>query len=849
MKLKFNPHLSLKKLNNHPTLNEKSHIKTQLGLLNIHDRKTLLIDIDRFFEDIQKQENHDKAFIEFSKQYGEPWRDDKQLKQLYKTHMSQIRDQEIRGRRTRTYLRYLDDPQGTLINNMKTIMKEIYHHQSHAFKINLSFSFILHHRETLEYCYFYASNNEQLLKSPSLIRNQQDLQNLLNHLAAKDFPSLLKEERPNTKWVIERFVNLRIHLIITTYPLGKPPKFPNYIKNNRHIIGLEKDKNTAIHYKDHLCFFRCLAIGKYRFTRHNCNRKAKELFQEYCDHFQVKPKTFEGVELDEFPELEKYFEVQLFAMFLKEDGSAKTLYLSQASFPTKIYMNVYQNHLSYIKDIKMHSKQYICNRCDKLFAEMWNLNKHQSKCDGTVKYVFPGGVYKSKLSVFEELEEMGVRVREEDKYEKWFAYFDLEAYQHDFDEKVDANEENSLEVEEGTLWNKVHVPVSFSAGCNVDGLETCHVSSKYPGELVSQFVAILLEMGEKKYRVAVERFEYIFDQLEQLKVQEMDRLEEANLAADDFLDDDDDVKMDNDDNPTNEGMKKLDKQNKRFEAYCKELVVFGFNSAGYDIKLIKKFLFKELCEHGQQPNFTVKKSGKYPCIKSESLKFLDVLQFLAPGYNLKSFFKAFGVTEQKGFFPYDYFTHADQLDETTLPPYDTSYSTIKGCNVLEEHNATFQKLIIQGKSEQEALQILRLTSKLKTGPENYQWLQQLWTENPWSTFPDFLKWYNDLDVTPMIQAVENMNEFYKQKHTDFHASSLSPWESVSTLSPILQQSFISLTRRIKIYTSCLNRKSSVVAVSFSIDTMRLVKPSSVITRTNHVRKSSAMMQMHFVFEP
>ena len=330
------------------------------------------------------------------------------------------------------------------------------------------------------------------------------------------------------------------------------------------------------------------------------------------------------------------------------------------------------------------------------------------------KVCFPGGVYKNKLSVFEELEEMGVRVREADKYEKWFACYDFEAYQRDFDEKVDVGEENSLEVEEGTSWNKVHVPVSFSVGCNVDGVETCHVSSKDPGELVSQFVAILLEMGEKKYRAAVERFEYIFDQLEQLKVQEMDRLDESNGTGVNFLDDDsDDVEMDNDDNVTSEGMKKLEKLYKRFEAYCKELVVFGFNSAGYDIKLIKKFLFKELCEHGQQPTFTVKKSRKYPCIKTEHLKFLDVLQFLAPGYNLKSFFKAFGVSEQKGFFPYDYFTSAEQLDEITLPPYETFYSTIKGSNVPEEDYATFQKLINQDKSEQEALQILRLTSKPK----------------------------------------------------------------------------------------------------------------------------------------
>ena len=131
-------------------------------------------------------------------------------------------------------------------------------------------------------------------------------------------------------------------------------------------------------------------------------------------------------------------------------------------------------------------------------------------------------------------------------------------------------------------------------------------------------------------------------------------------------------------------------------------------------------MFEELCEHGQQPTFTVKKFGKYPCIKTEHLKFLDVLQLHAPGYNLKSFFKAFGVTEQKGFFLYDYFTSADQLTEITLPSYESFYSTIKNCNVLEEEHTVFQKLVDQGTSEQEALQTIWLTSRPKTGPENYQ---------------------------------------------------------------------------------------------------------------------------------
>ena len=399
-----------------------------------------------------------------------------------------------------------------------------------------------------------------------------------------------------------------------------------------------------------------MAIAKFGKTRHNCNQKAKELFNQYCKHFRVNPQDFKGVELTDFPQLETFYETQLFAMFLKEDGSAKTLYLSQASFPTKIYLNVFENHLSLITDIKMYSKQYICNRCDKLFVEVRNLNKHQSKCDGTVKYVFPGGVYKNKLSVFEELEEMGVRVREEDKYEKWFACYDFEAYQREFCEDIDQVEE--IESEEGTSWNKIHVPVSFSVGCNLEGVDTVHVSSKDLEELTAQLVDTLLEMAKKKYEKCVERYEYISEQLVQLKVQEMFRLQGDDTG--------DDLEMGENGGVSSKRLKLLENLFRKFEGYCKELAVFGFNSAGYDIKLIKKYLFKELYKHGEQPSFTVKKAGKYPCIKTEHLKFMDILQFLVPGHNLKSFFKAFGVSEQKGYFPYDYFTHADQLDETTL---------------------------------------------------------------------------------------------------------------------------------------------------------------------------------------
>ena len=166
--------------------------------------------------------------------------------------------------------------------------------------------------------YHYASKDNQLPNFPRLIRNQHDLDTLLNFLASQDFPSHLKDQCPNTKWVIECIVSFRIHHISTR----KPPHLPDYIKNNPHIIALEKDQNTAKSYQDHLSFFHCLAIAKYKFTRHKCNQKSKDLFDQYCVRFRVNLEDFIGVELSDFPQLEKYYKTQLFAIFLREDDSA-----------------------------------------------------------------------------------------------------------------------------------------------------------------------------------------------------------------------------------------------------------------------------------------------------------------------------------------------------------------------------------------------------------------------------------------------------------------------------------------------------------------------------------------------
>ena len=157
----------------------------------------------------------------------QPWGTDQNLREVYVRNFHRIRDTETINRRSKIFLRYLNHTNSPLIESIPHVLEDIFLRQPNAFKINLSFSFILQHRETGEFRYHYASNNDQILNSPRLIRNQHDLGNLLDFLASQDFPSHLKDQRPNTKWVIERIVSLRIHLVITRYPLGNPPPPPS----------------------------------------------------------------------------------------------------------------------------------------------------------------------------------------------------------------------------------------------------------------------------------------------------------------------------------------------------------------------------------------------------------------------------------------------------------------------------------------------------------------------------------------------------------------------------------------------------------------------------------------------
>jgi len=142
----------------------------------------------------------------------------------------------------------------------------------------------------------------------------------------------------------------------------------------------------------------------------------------------------------------------------------------------------------------------------------------------------------------------------------------------------------------------------------------------------------------------------------------------------------------------------------------------------------------------QRINYTVKKNNNFMCIKTEALKFLDITNYLAPGFSYSQFLKAYGCTEEKGFFPYEWMTSLEKLNVSQLPPHEAFYSTLKNGNI---------------------------------STEEYHLCQRVWEDNNMTSMKEFLTWYNNKDVEPMLEAIEKMYLYYQNQNVDIFKDGIS----------------------------------------------------------------------------
>ena len=167
-------------------------------------------------------------------------------------------------------------------------------------------------------------------------------------------------------------------------------------------------------YEDQNCFFRCLSLhqGANLFGLEKSTKKLKLEFEEHTGlNFD------DGMLLEQVPAAEIKFNVAINILSLKEDGSADIIYLSRLDYKP-MYINLYENHCSYIHNHQKYAKHYKCSECDRSFNRSDNLKRHAKVCTTEVKEVYIGGKFRTNDTIFERLERVGIKVKEEDRYYK-----------------------------------------------------------------------------------------------------------------------------------------------------------------------------------------------------------------------------------------------------------------------------------------------------------------------------------------------------------------------------------------------------------------------------------------------
>ena len=561
--------------------------------------------------------------------------------------------------------------------------------------------------------------------------------------------------------------------------------------------GLEmsnKDRQRDV-FDDGKCAFRALAYHRNVAAKlhgyEELERKTEDLYKRWN---RGRPT------LEDIPAFETIFKVSVDIYTLCEDGGVIPRHLSENNFEDKISLNLHESHLSYISNLPGYLQKYKCSSCDRHFDRLSNWKSHRGSCAMATEFKFPGNHHKLTPTVFEQLEEFGIIVPKHEQTYPYFAVFDFESLLTPTGQGQDNDK---------TKWIRKHEAISVSICSNLPEWREpqCFVNPNQK-ELIDQMMSYLAQISNAAHTLALDRWGYVFVELKSLmesykaivnewKETERQREEEEEKTEEKKTEDPgeeelekknrkEEVKIMNREmiKAHTETLERLQKLYGSFNTYCQQLIILSFNGSRYDLNLVKEHLIPWLKEdkkhrttgdeamdtdaedsvdvkaigeskEEEETVAVIKKGSAYSFISNYRFRFLDVMNYLAPGVNYSKFLKAYHVEESKSYFPYEWFDSTEKLNYPELPQYEAFWSELKKKNSLEE----LEKKSEDGKEDE-------AEKKKMNGLKNYEALKTVWSENEMTTFKDFLMYYNNLDVGPFVTAVENMQQFYFEKNID-----------------------------------------------------------------------------------
>ena len=452
----------------------------------------------------------------------------------------------------------------------------------------------------------------------------------------------------------------------------------------------------------------------------------------YAKYTDIPVHDFAGVTIEDVHKFETKFKtnVVIYQLVKTPDGKtvAELIRRSPAQYPETMYVNLYETHFSYIRDMKKFSHSYRCSKCEN---SMWKrpawLERHELRCEAGVRHIYNGGVYHPPPSIFERLDDEGVVVSDSLRFYPYRATFDFECFFTGDNLPADTN----------TLqWSARHIPLSVSVASNVPGHEDaqCYVTNGDSDKVVEEMMVHLTAISDTAYDSLSPSYAEVLADLD------------ARKHAWDEEEEEEEAEEEAEEEEAENGKKSVNPYEtleKQLQTWLHQLPVIGFNSGRYDLNAIKKFFVPLLIHNNTAERascFVIKRQNNFMCLSTDKLKFVDICNYLAPGVSYDKYLKAYGCELQKGHFPYEYMDNLRKLDDRVLPPQSAFFSRLKNEGISND---------------------------------DYARCQAVWRDNGVETMRDYLIWYNNRDATPFLEAISKQFAFYRDRDIDMFKDGIS----------------------------------------------------------------------------
>ena len=549
------------------------------------------------------------------------------------------------------------------------------------------------------------------------------------------------------------------------YTVGLQGCGSTWISLKNHTVNcLTFEKSTRKPYNDNLRLFRAVAL--HLFGNERLEEETSNLFNPFpLNSTNPDLSKFQGNCMDDIPSVEDIVGINIFIYDIDLIDGAMVGGVARRSikkYEKNVQLIRNKSHICNVDNIHALFQAFRCPTCDTYFQKTGNLERHLVRCRERVKHIFSKNAYQHRETLLDKLDSFDIQYTDDQKLFNNLAVFDFESICI-LEEKI-----NNTET---TTWIGKHVPKSVSISSNLKAMQIFLYNSN-PRDLVELFFDALEGLATQSKTQMKLKFLEVETAIKSKLTRTLESLNERrcrNKRVFEFEDqclEDDNKEKDASTQFLQRQKNQLIELQEHLDRYCNVLQEFEFNSAKYDINLIKSYLLPILINERKKEPTVIKKANQFVSFIFGDVQLLHLMNFLGGATSLDSFLKAYKTSETKGFFTYELFDWPQKTNNRELPPYNAFFNKLRNVNQR--------------------------------------------------TFKDFLCWYNNKDVVPTLEAMQKCLFFITRKELTWWSSGVHfrAWQKILSTN-IPGPKSIRLLNRIKTCCKIFEKLWLVVLLSSS----------------------------------